>query len=280
MPEEKARILIAGCRGMLGSEFMRRLPHLYPTAELLGGGPSDFDIAKIEEVEKIVQKFRPTCVINCAAYTAVDKAESEKKSAFQVNFVGVENLKKVSVKYPFSRVQFSTDQVFDGKKTTPYCEDDSANPINFYAYTKYLAEEAIRNHPNVLILRVQWLYGKTKDRFTPLRHLKTFSPFVDQWGAPTWTEKVVDFTIRSVQKKLTGVYHLTHDNVSSWAQVFEFVKDRVNPTLELIPKKTAEVRLPARRPLYCALSNQKIKNDLGDSLGNWQSSLEEFLNTI
>jgi len=129
-----------------------------------------------------------------------------------------------------------------------------------------------------LVLRVQWLYGQRKDRFSPLRSKTEFSPFADQFGAPTWTRKLAEGVQALLNKKASGLFHFSYDDFASWSQVFEFVKQEWKLDLKLSPKQTADMKLPAKRPLFSVLDNTKLKQTLGvSSMGSWKAPLQEFL---
>lgn len=276
----KRPILITGAQGMLGWEFMQALRAQVPADKLIGCSRSELDVSDPEAVDSYLDEVQPGLIINCAAYTAVDGAESNHEVAYAVNVKGPSNLGRAAKRLGAQVVHFSSDQVFDGKTDQSKTEDDPPNPSNYYAQTKYLGEcELVKELSESLILRVQWLYGARKDRFTPLRDKKVFTPFSDQVGAPTWTRDIVWAVVGLLNKEAHGVYHVAYDDHASWAEVYQFAKDKLSLATELRPKKTSEFSLPATRPLFAVLDANKLSQQLGESLGSWQDSLGEFLST-
>jgi dTDP-4-dehydrorhamnose reductase len=267
------RVLIAGGNGMLAWDLARVFdsPIVLARAEL--------DITSESSILAALEKYRPTVVLNCAAYTNVDGAETEREAAEAINARGPALLAKACRSASAKLVHFSTDQVFNGKGERPRSEDETPDPINHYAATKLRGEDAVLAEGESLVLRVQWLYGERKDRFSPLRTKAEFSPFADQFGAPTWTRKLAEGVSELVDKQAVGLFHFSYDDYASWAEVFEFVKQQWHlENLKLQPKQTSAIKLPAKRPLFSVLDNSKLKRTLGvTSMGSWKTPLKEFL---
>ncbi len=178
-------------------------------------------------------------------------------------------------------IHFSTDQVFDGSIRQPREEDDSVNPLNVYARTKLEGEKHVLQYSEHLVLRVQWLYGRKKDRFTLLRDKATFSPFADQYGAPTWTLHLAATVADLADRDARGLFHFAYDDSASWAEVFEYVKEVMGYSVKLEPRETASLSLPAKRPLYSVMSNRKLLNFLGQpTMGSWKMALNTFLSGV
>lgn len=271
-------ILIVGASGMLGSDLKTVLEKI-PKWRIVSLGRDSLDITKFDEVRRIFQELKPAWVVNSAAFTDVDRAENERESAFALNVLGPRHLATCAFDIGARLVHFSTDQVFDGTGQRPWTEDDHPHPLNYYAETKYLGEKETLESSVNLLVRVQWLYGEKKDRFTPLKHRATFTPFVDQFGAPTSTRQVAEVVRELVQKEVSGLYHFAYDDFASWAEVYRFVKEELELSIRLEPKMTDDVDLPAKRPKFCVLSNQKLLNRLGwKEMGSWKIPLRQFLN--
>jgi len=267
------RILIAGAQGMLGSDLMSTF-----SGQAVGLGRAELDVTDEDSVARAFEKHQPTVVINAAAYTNVDGAESERDTAWRGNVLAPQWLARYCAKSGAQLIHFSTDQVFDGKKGTPYLETDATHPLNVYATTKLEGEMAALEYPNALVLRVQWLYGRRKDRFTILKDKALFTPFADQYGAPTWTAHLSEVVAKLVDAKAQGLFHFAYDDYASWAEVFAFVKEYMGYSVELQPRPTSEVKLPAARPLFSVMSNRKLCAALGiEKLGSWKTKLAEFL---
>lgn len=260
---------------MLGTDLAR---HFSKTHEVLTPSHADLDITDWQAVGRWVREHEPAVLMNAAAYTNVDGAEKEREQAYNLNVMAVANLVEWCSEFDVKLVHFSTDQVFDGTTRAPRTEDEPAHPSNYYAETKFLGEKEAARDPNNLILRVQWLYGAKKDRFTPLKDKTVFSPFADQFGAPMWTAVIAETVEALLAKEASGVFHLAYDDYASWADVFAFVKEELGLSLKLEPKATADMNLPARRPLFSVLSNRKLCAELGrENFGSWKPALREFL---
>jgi dTDP-4-dehydrorhamnose reductase len=269
---EAPRILITGGNGMLAWDLARVF------SGSISLDRASLDITKESSILAALEKHRPRYVLNTAAYTSVDGAEKERDAAEAINATGPGLLARACGSAGAQLVHFSTDQVFNGKVRQPRAETDPVDPANHYAATKLRGEEAVLDQPTSLVLRVQWLYGQRKDRFSPLRTKDSFSPFADQWGAPTWTHKLAEGVAALLEKKATGLYHFSYDDYASWADVFAFVKQEWKLGLALSPTLTEEMKLPANRPLFSVLSNAKLKKTLGIStMGSWKVPLREFL---
>ncbi|MBI1861667.1 MAG: dTDP-4-dehydrorhamnose reductase [Deltaproteobacteria bacterium] len=273
------RILITGAQGMLGSDLLPECERVFGADNVIGFGRGELDITSFQSVSRMFADVKPTIVVNSAAYTNVDGAEVDRDAAHEINCVGPENLAKVAAALGARLIHFSTDQVFDGERKRPWLETDEPNPLNQYATTKLAGERAVLAAGPHVILRVQWLYGEKKERFSQLRSKELFTPFADQVGAPTWTRDIARVVPKLIQSE--GLFHFAYDDAASWADVFAFVKEEWKLKVRLEPKQTKDVPLPARRPLYCVMSNQKLKRELNlDQLGSWKDSLREFLALI
>lgn len=274
-------ILVTGAGGMLGWEWVRALDRLGAGSRVVALGRAELDVTQEASVRQAFERHSPALVIHCAAYTNVDKAESEREAAHLANAVAPGLVARACRANGAKLVHFSTDQVFDGSGQIPRTETDTPRPLNHYGSTKLAGERAALEAPGALVLRVQWLYGERKDRFTILRGKALFTPFADQMGAPTWTRDVVEGTLALLGKKAEGIFHLTHDNHASWGQVFQRVKEKLNLPVKLEPKKTADFSLPAARPLFSVLSNRKLCRTLGvEAVGTWEEALDEFLDVM
>jgi dTDP-4-dehydrorhamnose reductase len=263
---------------MLGWDLSRTLKSQLPSAEVLSLGHAQLDITRPKEMRTLLEGLHPSVVVNAAAYTNVDGAERERDKALSVNAEGPNYLREICQRLGARLVHFSTDQVFDGKSQTPWKETDPPHPCNYYAETKWLGEKAVLEFPRALVLRVQWLYGAKKDRFTPLRTKATFSPFSDQVGAPTWTRRVAEVVALLLKKEATGLFHFAYDDSASWADVYALAKELLAINVTLLPKKTIEMKLPANRPLYSVMSPDKLLNCLGwRAMGSWKDDLKLFL---
>lgn len=278
----KQSILVTGSSGMLGTDLGEQFSLKWGHENVILTNRLALDITKSDEVAQYLDSHSISCVVNSAAYTDVDRAETEREQAWRLNALGPKVLAEVANERGIPLVHFSTDYVFDGKGNTLLTEEDPTSPPepNYYGETKLEGEKWVLSNPLNLVLRVQWLYGKKRERFTQLKNKAEFTPFSDQWGAPTWTVDVSRVTCELIEKKAGGLFHFAYDDQATWAEVFQFVCEEMGYSTKLIPRKTYEVKLPARRPLFCAMSNKKLLRQLGkDSMGSWKSSLKTFLQT-
>jgi len=265
---------------MLGHDLSRTFLRNLSGGTVLAFGRDRLDITNPRQIFDVLREFRPALVINCAAYTNVDGAETERAQARALNVDGPSHLAGACAELDMALVHFSTDQVFDGSRETPRQETDPVNPLNYYAQSKLEGEQAVLAFPENLVLRVQWLYGEKKDRFTPLRSKEVFTPFSDQIGAPTWTRFLSEQVLELVKRRASGLFHFSYDDSASWAEVYGLVVQELGLSTRLEPKKTSEVSLPAKRPLYSVLSNRKLAEFLGrKGMGSWKESMREFLHS-
>lgn len=271
-------ILITGARGMLGSDLAEVLGKKYGASEVRATDLPELDILNATMLREFVGQLKPSIIINTAAYTDVDRAETDRDFARALNATGPKNLAQAAKDVGALLVHFSTDHVFDGKSTTPWTETSEPNPANYYGQSKYEGDLEVQKYRDHLIVRVQWLYGKLKNRFTQLKTKQTFTPFVDQFGAPTWTLDISDATLRLIEKNQRGLFNFSYDDFGSWMDVYECVKKTLGCDTQLIPKYSHEVSLPAKRPHYAVMSNAKYKEAVGlAQVGTWRERLIEFL---
>ncbi|KHS85097.1 dTDP-4-dehydrorhamnose reductase [Pectobacterium carotovorum] len=272
------KILLTGANGQLGSCFQDRLPAEW---EILATDSAELDITNLEHVERTVKQFKPDAIVNAAAYTAVDKAESEPELAAKINVTGPENLAIVSSKQGIQLVHVSTDYVFDGNATEPYREDSATNPLSVYGKTKLAGEQAVAKASyEAIIVRTAWVFSEYGNNFvkTMLRLAKerdTLSIVNDQRGCPTYAGDLAQAIISLLEKNAEGgIYHYCGDKEVSW---YEFAEEIFNiaeqkniissvPTLSAI--STGEYITPAKRPKYSSLDCLKIKK-LDINLSNW-----------
>ncbi len=274
-------ILVTGARGMLGTDL----------CEVLSGRGLPFIAADIEEldlsdqtaVSRFVEGHRPHAVINCAAYTAVDRAESEPEIAFGVNRDGARNLAEAVRSTGGDLVHVSTDYVFDGTKAGPYTEEDATNPLGVYGKSKLAGEEAVREAcPSHCIIRTAWLYGIHGKSFprTMLELRQAGRPLrvvADQIGSPTYTSHLAVILVEAAERRIRGTYHAVGAGQCSR---YEFACEAISaagmvPDIE--PVTTADFPRPAPRPANSVLSTQKLDSALGVKLPRWQEGVAEFV---
>jgi len=276
------KYLIIGNKGQLGSHFDRFFKS--NNLKYTGLDLPELDITGQNEVFRKLNEINPEIVINCSAYNFVENAEQNPDPAFKVNSEGVSNIVKACIKNNCFLVHYGTNHVFDGKKETPYLETDSVNPINQYGKSKLAGEEIIRKElpNNHLIVRTSWLYGEGTQNFI-YKFLKRNDEgrelvgVVDEIASPTSTKLLVDITIKALEKKLKGLYHVSNSgSASRW--------DWANEILNIIgkPKEIEKVNvkyfnLLAKLPINATLDCAKISKDLGVSIPNWKEELRRFM---
>ena len=276
------KFLLIGSLGQLGNEFK----HYFQknNIEFYETDLATLDVFNLDDVLEIFSSIKPEIVINCSAYNFVDRAEEDRWNPIKVNTIGVKNLAYACEKYDSFLVHFSTDYVFDGEKPTQYTEEDEPNPINFYGLSKYLGEQAISDIlDSYLIFRVSWLYGYgTQNFIVKFLHWVEDTDIVriaiDEVSVPTSTFTVVDAVMKSLDEGLCGLYHLTNSGFASRYEWALEIKKNLGLRINIVPVNSEEFHLPARRPKFSAMSNQKISSDLNIEIPSWREELERFLN--
>ncbi len=251
----------------------------------------EIDITNYDDVYTYVKSKNIAWIINCAGYTAVDKAEEEKEQAFQINSEGVKNLTKIAKIKGAKLIHFSTDYVFDGNNPKPYKENDPANPINIYGKSKLSGEKQIReNYDKYFIIRISWLFGKNGKNFvnTMLRLFREKSivkVVSDQKGSPTYT-KCVAVLILNIIKNTSeryGVYHFTNEGITTWYDFAQYIYDTAlqyqiaKSGVNIVPIYTSEFPTKARRPKNSTLSKDKIKSLLNINPISWNEAVVNYI---
>ncbi len=275
-------ILITGATGQVGGELLR----LFPGAR--APGRNELDLSSETFIRNYVQETKPRWILNPAAYTAVDKAESEPEAAYAINAEAPRILGEEARKIGAAVVHFSTDYVFDGSQATSYRETDPTGPLGVYGTTKLAGEQALTATGAAhVILRTSWVYGATGKNFL-LTILKMAAQkpelkiVADQHGAPTWARDLALLTAHLVAQRTpetleSGVYHATSQGETTW---FGFASEgvgRSNLPARLIPISTADYPTPAKRPHYSRLNCEKLADTFNFRLPAWDVSLGHVL---
>lgn len=293
------KILLTGKNGQVGWELQRTLA---PLGQVIALDVENLDLTDAEAIRRKVQKIQPQIIVNPAAYTAVDKAESEPGLTEAVNGTAPGIFAEEARRLGAVLVHYSTDYVFDGSKAVPYAEDDAPNPQSVYGKTKLAGEQAVRaSGCKHLILRTSWVYGVHGENFvkTILRLAKERSELrivADQFGAPTWARDLAQATasaLASWQKKgwdsgASGLYHLTAAGRTNWHDYAEEIvrlarsydRELAARKLDIHAITTNEYPVPAKRPANSLLANDKIHGAFGIVLPQWQESLAECIRLI
>ena len=291
------KILLLGKNGQVGSELQRSLA---PLGELLALDRSSTshcgDLSNLEGLVETVREFRPDVVVNAAAYTAVDKAETDSQTAFLVNELAPEALASVCAAIDAYLVHFSTDYVFDGSRQKPWLETDATAPLNVYGHSKLAGEKGIAEQgAKHVIFRTSWVYGTEGGNFakTMLRlaqERERMTVINDQFGAPTAAALLADVTSLALQasQPLTGIYHLAAAGETTWYAYADYVlakAKQIKPSLnyavrDLVAVPTADFPTPAARPLNSRLNCSRLEQALQLNLPPWQAGVDALLTKI
>jgi dTDP-4-dehydrorhamnose reductase len=278
--EKDMKVLILGANGQLGYEF---LDFLKDKAELFTFSHNELDILDFDKLINKFQEISPDVVINCSAYTKVDQAEKEENLAYLVNAVGAKNVSYASFKVNAKVVYFSTDYVFDDSKGAPYNEFDEPNPISVYGKSKLAGEIYTKEHnPNHIILRISWLYGINGSNFvkTIIRLAKEKGELRvvnDQFGSPTYTLDVAKQTWKLIQEDSVGLYHSSNTGQTTWFEFAKRIVEKLNLNAKVVPIKTEEFPVLARRPKFSVLENYLLQLENKNIMRNWEEAFDEFV---
>ncbi len=290
-PNSELRILLTGSNGQVGRALQRTLP---PLGQVVALDRSALDLANRDAIRDAVRKWQPQLIINAAAYTAVDRAESEPDLAMAVNGIAPGVLAEEALRINAVLLHYSTDYVFDGSKTTPYVETDKPSPLNVYGKTKLAGEDAIRASGAAhYILRTSWVYAAEGANFlNTILRLANERPELrivnDQTGAPTWAGAIAALSTQMLDQGLRsdnpqyGLYHLTASGAVTWfgfaqAILAEAQKTASRAMPRLIPITTAEYPLPARRPANSRLDTTRFSETFGVRPAPWQDMLAQCM---
>lgn len=277
-------ILVTGCNGQLGNEMLL-LQAEYAQHVWLNTDVNELDITDKAAIERFVEANEIGGIVNCAAYTAVDKAETDPLMARKLNAEAPAHLAEAVARRGGWMVQVSTDYVFDGTKHTPYVESDEPCPNSVYGQTKLEGEQAVMQLcPKAMIIRTAWLYSEFGNNFvkTMIRLGKErdkLGVIFDQIGTPTYAHDLATAIMTAIDKDITpGVYHFSNEGVTSW---YDFTKSihrlsGIN-TCKVSPLHTEEYPTPACRPAYSVLDKTKIKDTYGMEIPHWEESLAKCI---
>jgi dTDP-4-dehydrorhamnose reductase len=280
-------VVVFGASGQLGQCF-RNMAEKEGLSNIHFPSEGEANILDIQALTNVFEKYKPEYSINCAAYTAVDKAEDDKETAIKVNVTGVENLSRLCAKFDSALVHVSTDFVFGGDKARPLTETDEAKPISVYGQTKLDGEKAAENLlKKYFIVRTGWLYSEYGNNF-----VKTMLKFgaerdemkiiADQVGTPTYAIDLASCILQLINSGTTayGTYHYSNEGVTSWYDFAKAIFDISGTNVKTIPIKTTEYITKATRPAYSVMDKSKIKKELNIEIPYWRDSLITCLNRL
>ncbi|PAE26339.1 dTDP-4-dehydrorhamnose reductase [Bacillus sp. 7894-2] len=272
-------ILITGGEGQLGRELQKFLSSKHPIKSL---GKRELDVTNKEEAEFIIKQLKPDIIIHAAAYTAVDKCESERKKAFEVNSLGAGYIASAGKKVNAKIIYISTDYVFDGKKQSSYTEDDIPNPLSVYGMSKWLGERMVLTNSDASVIRTSWLYGHEGKNFVKTmlalgKENREIRVVDDQIGSPTYVNDLAE-VIEQIMDKKNGIYHFSNTGSCSWFSFAKriFEEAGYDPN-KVLPITSAEYGVPAQRPAYSVLEHQAIINQGIKTPRHWEYAMKEFI---
>lgn len=271
--------LITGCKGQLGTELSKLLPNAIC---------ADIDVLDITDekaVEDFVRENNIDVIINCAAYTAVDKAESDIDLAEKINIFGPKNLAKTGAKI----IHISTDYVFDGTNHKPYQPDEKINPVSVYGKTKRNGELVVLENAEIaVIIRTAWLYSEYGNNFVKtMRRLGAEKAEInvvsDQIGSPTYAADLANAIVKIIpqmNKENSGIYHFTNEGICSWYDFAKEIMEMSELKCLVKPIKSSQYPTAAARPFYSVLDKDKIKSVFGININHWKDSLKKCISVL
>lgn len=279
-------ILVTGANGQLGSEI-RELAESYPQNHFFFTDVATLDITDKNAIALFIQENKITAILNCAAYTAVDKAESEPELANKINHLAVQHLAEAAKVYECKFIHISTDYVFDGTNYMPYGENDIPNPQSVYGSTKLSGELVMQkiNPKNAIIIRTSWVYSSYGNNFvkTMLRlgkEKQELGVIVDQIGTPTYAgdlAKTILKILPQIKNKKVEVFHYANEGVCSWYDFAKAIFEYTNINCKVNPISTAQYPTVAKRPQYSVLDKSKIKETYHIDIPYWKDSIKECI---
>jgi dTDP-4-dehydrorhamnose reductase len=274
------KVAVIGCNGMLGTDLVAACSSA--GIEALGLDLPGFDVTKFDGVRANIPAVDR--VVNCAAYTRVDDAETQRDPAYAVNAEGAGNVARICSARNIGLIHISTDYVFDGRKGSAYSEDDPVNPVNVYGASKLAGEELVRGAGGrSLIIRTQSLYGVRGANFVRAivqRLKKSDEPLRvvnDQFTSPTYSRHLAAAIVRLLQSEREGIVNVVASGHCSWFEFAQEIIARVKPGAGIVPVGAAEYARPAPRPAYSVLSTKRYREWTGSALPTWKKGLEEYI---
>jgi len=277
-------ILITGANGQLGQE-LKNLGNKFPNLKLFCTDRHSLNILNFEEAEQYVLKNKIDVMVNCAAYTNVDKAEDEPEMADEVNHLAVKNLGEVAKKQHIKLIHISTDYVFDGNSSVPYSEADATNPQNAYGISKLNGEKALLaiNPKNSIIIRTSWLYSEFGNNFVKSmlrlsKEKESISVVSDQIGSPTYAKDLalaILQIIPAIESDDIQIYHYANKGQCSWFQLASAIIEIAQNNCEVLPITSADFKTKVKRPKYSLLNTKKIQHTFNLEIPKWEDSLKK-----
>ncbi len=289
---QKPTILVTGANGQLGKE-LQVLSAEYPSFKFLFLSREDLPIDNFELLRNYFKITQPQYCINCAAYTTVDRSETEKDLAMLINGESVGVLAAICKEHQTKLIHISTDYVFDGEGKQPYKEDDPTEPVNYYGLTKLNGEQlCLISDPGAIIIRTSWLYSEFGSNFvkTMLRLMKEkeqIGVVNDQVGSPTYAADLADTILKiignqksEIENRKSGIYHYSNEGIINWYEFAVAIKEISGSNCKVNPILTSQYPTPAKRPHYSVLDKSKIRSVFGIQVKDWKESLRKCINKL
>lgn len=283
-PKKIATILVTGANGQLGNE-LQVLSKQFSSYRFLFVTRNELPIDNFKAVKNYFENEQIDFCINCAAYTAVDKAESEIEQAFSINADAVGNLAHICKEHHARLIHISSDYVFDGNATSPYKEDEGVGPVSVYGKSKLKGEAlAFNNNASSIIIRTSWVYSSFGSNFVKtmkrlMKEKESINVVSDQYGCPTYAADLASVIMKIVESESApaGIYNYSNEGVITWYLFACAIKKIIKSKCAVNPIPTEQYPTPAKRPYYSVLDTSKIKNTFRISIPKWKDSLEKCM---
>lgn len=274
-------ILITGANGQLGYDFQRLFDTL--KEKYIKTDKESLDITDINKIREFVKNKNITLIINCAAYNDVDKAEDEIEECKKLNTSAPKNLAIIANEIGADYITYSTDFVFDGKKKSPYTEDDLVNPLSIYGKSKYEGEkEVFKIKPNSFIIRTSWLFGVANNNFNMQivnwsKNKNELKIVDDQISSPTYSKDLAYYSWELIKTKKYGLYHFSNNGEASKYDQAKYILDKIGWQGKLKKAKTKDFNLKAERSEYTKLDSSKLEKTIDKKIPFWKDGIDRFL---
>jgi dTDP-4-dehydrorhamnose reductase len=284
---ESPTILVTGSNGQLGSE-LKDLATMYPQFNFIFLSREELSITDKEAVDAFFENHQPAFVVNCAAYTAVDKAETEPLVANEINGNAVGHLAYAAAKYQSGFIHISTDYVFNGRKTSPWKENDDTDPVNAYGASKLIGEfKALKNNPGTIIIRTSWVYsihGKNfvKTMMRLMKEKESIGVVSDQQGSPTYAADLAEAIMHIITSGewVPGIYHYSNEGSITWYEFAVAIRELTGSSCKVNAILTKDFPTPAARPAYSVMDTKKIQRTFSLDIKPWKESLQKCISKL
>jgi dTDP-4-dehydrorhamnose reductase len=283
------KILITGANGQLGNEI-RELATEYPQFDFRHTDIAELDITNSADVDAYFGLHRPDAIINCAAYTAVDKAETDAETAFLVNATASGNLARAARANGCFVVHVSTDYVYDGRNYRPYTETDAVNPVSVYGKSKLAGEQQVlQSGARAIVIRTSWLYSAFGNNFVKTmikygRERDALNVVFDQAGTPTYArdlaKAILDILPQAIASGDTGIFHYSNEGVTSWYDFAKAIHELAGISCSVSPIATKDYPTPAQRPFFSVLDKSLIRKSFAIEIPYWRDSLKDCIKRL